>query len=199
MASKWCVISDIDDTILNTSTSYLPKLSALVNTFFWHPKPIDNMPELYRLIQMHSPRPRFWYISASPYNIFPFFRSPPALKTYPNGNIVIPEWRDVVRIHLTRSTYHYKLQCMENLHQCYSSYKVILIGDTLMKDPEVYGEIYRKYPDWVLTILIRMTGDECLYRNSRIRFLEAFAMVPTHLYYPFRRPCELIAYLDNLI
>jgi Uncharacterized conserved protein (DUF2183) len=46
--------------------------------------------------------------------------------------------------------------------------KVILIGDTLVKDPEVYGEIYRKYPDWVLTILIRMTGDECLYRNSTV-------------------------------
>jgi phosphatidate phosphatase APP1 len=191
MSREWCIISDIDDTLFRTSTECLPMLSAFINTFLKHPKSIDGMPELYRLIQLELSRTRFWYISTSPYNIFPYFRSRLSLAQYPNGNMVIPSWKEALLIHSLGLVYIYKIACIEKLHRYYSSRKVVCFGDSLMKDPEVYGEIYRRYPDWVFIILIRMVGSESLYRNSRPRFQKAFTGVPTNMYYIFQKPANI--------
>lgn len=199
MYSKWCIISDIDDTVLETSTGYLPVLSAFFHTFLKHPKPVKGMPELYRIIQLSLPQPRFWYISASPYKLFPYFRSRTSLKEYPNGNVVLPSREESFRIYLTRSVYKYKLECLEKLYHYYSARRIVLIGDSLMKDPEIYGEIYRRHPQWIIGILIRIVGQEHAYRNSIVRFEKSFAEVPFELCYIFRKPGELNVYLNNIL
>ena len=103
----------------------------------------------------------------------PYFRSNFSLIDYPNGEIVIPiTWKKAVHIHLTGSVYQYKLECIDRLYAHFSSRKLICLGDTLMKDPEVYGEIYRRYPGWVALIFIRIVGRKGSYRNSGARDLQ---------------------------
>jgi phosphatidate phosphatase APP1 len=196
MSSKWCVISDIDDTLFNTSIGCIPELSAFLNTFLKHPQPINGMPELYRLIQRKMFSPCFWYVSASPYNFFPYFRSNLSLEEYPNGEVLIPTWKEALKIYVLGSTYRYKLECLEKLRQYRdnSSRALICIGDTFMHDPEVYGELYRRYPDWIFIILIRVVGKRDLWRNSGVRLDKAFNMVPSGLYHVFRDPDELNIY-----
>jgi phosphatidate phosphatase APP1 len=67
-----------------------------------------------------------------------------------------------------------------------------------MKDPEVYGEIYRRYPEWVCLILIRLVGKKNEYKNSTVRFQKAFNQVPVNIYRIFQKPCELTVHLINL-
>jgi hypothetical protein len=196
-STRWCVVSDIDDTMLNTSIGCLPKLSALINTFLKHPQSVNGMPDFYNYIQVNLLHPRFWYISASPYSIMPCFRSPFSLKDYPSGEIIVPTWKKAVQILLMGSVFQYKVECIDRLYAHCSSHKLICLGDTLMKDPEVYGEIYRRYPDQVILIFIRIVGRKGSYRNSMERFAKAFAMVPGNIYHIFTEPCELNVRLND--
>jgi phosphatidate phosphatase APP1 len=195
--SQWCIISDIDDTLVATSSGRFPKVSAILNTFLRHPKSIDGMPDMYRNIQQSLKRARFWYISVSPYKAFPILRSPINLGQYPNGNIVIPSWKQAFQIHLGRigSGLKFKILCIEKLHKYYASHKLICVGDSLRDDPEIYGEVYRRYPEWVRMIFIRITGK----RNSKERFQQAFSGVPVNKYKTFQDPWELYEYFDSIL
>jgi hypothetical protein len=67
----WMIISDIDDTIkLTLATS---ALGILYHTFLIPtPLPIPGMPGLYSHLQNVLHDPAFFYLSASPYNLYPF-------------------------------------------------------------------------------------------------------------------------------
>src|SRR5208282_5385964 len=68
-----CDRPDIDDTIKITQTS--DPIGILRTTFLEEPTPVQGMPQLYSYIQSQivttSP---FFYLSASPYNLYPFLR-----------------------------------------------------------------------------------------------------------------------------
>ena len=68
MPSGWCVVSDIDDTILNTSNwvIYQNFQHSLTRSFSIR-KLLVVCRTFYKYIQMNFQYPRFWYISASPY------------------------------------------------------------------------------------------------------------------------------------
>jgi phosphatidate phosphatase APP1 len=193
-----CIVSDIDDTLFNTS-GCLPIPLAFVNTFIKYPKPIKGMPELFHLVKSELSRARFWYISASPYNVFPYFRSKLSLSGYPTGNTIIPSWKEALLIYSVKSAYIYKIECIERLQWFYSSYKVICFGDSLMKDPEVYGEIFRRHHNWMFIILIRIIGSKNHYRNREARFRKAFTAVPVESYYVYREPEEASIFLKKCI
>lgn len=81
----WGIISDIDDTIKVTMTP--STLGILHSTFVVeNPEPIAGMPELYAHMAETLQVPPFFYLSASPYNLYPFlkrFRD----DHYPQGTI----------------------------------------------------------------------------------------------------------------
>src|ERR1700761_7956018 len=84
----WGVISDIDDTIIQTQTSSFCRL--LMHTFLSHPEDIEGMPQLFAYITEVLANCQFWYISATPYNLLPYFRSPPNITAYSLGEIILP-------------------------------------------------------------------------------------------------------------
>jgi phosphatidate phosphatase APP1 len=168
----WDVIADIDDTLFETSTGRLPSFSAFINTFFKYPKLVHGMPD-----------------------IFPYYRSYLNLSQYPKGRMILPDKTEIVSIYLTRTLLTYKIKRIENILG-QGPGKVFLLGDTVMKDPEVYGEIYRKWPDWIIIILIRTVGSQKLFRNSPARFQRAFAEIPARSYYIFQEPSDLIPFLN---
>ncbi|KAF2271861.1 actin filament organization protein-like protein App1-like protein [Westerdykella ornata] len=199
----WAVISDIDDTIKKTLTP--DPIGILRTTFAEDPEPIRGMPELYKHISQKLDNPPFWYLSASPYNLYPFLREFRD-QYYPPGTMILRDasWMNLAGFFadLTQGTQAYKVDRMVKIHGWFPKRKFICIGDSTQSDPEAFGEAYRKFPKWIGAIFIRkVTGvaemDEAR-KNAPERFTRAFEGVPDDVWYVFEDPNELYAKVDAL-
>ncbi|KAI0010103.1 hypothetical protein F4779DRAFT_627413 [Xylariaceae sp. FL0662B] len=192
----WGVISDIDDTIKVTQTS--DPIGILRTTFLETPEVCPGMPELYRFIQSCVKESSPWfYLSASPYNLYPFLRNF-RQQHYPHGTIILRDssWMSLPGLltTLTLGTEDYKVDRMEKIHSWFPKKKMICIGDSTQSDPEAYGEIYRAFPGWVKVILIRKVEDIAAIgieaKNEPERFEKAFKEVPRDVWHVFSNPAE---------
>jgi len=201
----WGLISDIDDTIKITQTS--DPIGILRSTFVSSPTPITGMPELYAYIQtLITTTAPFFYLSASPYNLYPFLRDF-RQSFYPQGTIILRDasWRNLSGLlsNLTLGTQEYKVDRMVKINSWLPHRKMICIGDSTQSDPEAYGEIYRKYPGWVHLILIRKVQDIAAVgineKNEPERFEKAFVDVPKDVWHVFETPEECYEIVSNIV
>ncbi|KAI9825385.1 MAG: hypothetical protein M1819_000551 [Sarea resinae] len=192
----WAFISDIDDSIKITMTS--SPIGILRTTFAETPTPITGMPELYAHIHALL-SPSWTYLSASPYNLYPFLHS--FLHAhYPAGPIILrpASWMDLAGLlaSLTQGTQSYKFSRIEQIHGWLPRRKLLCLGDSTQTDPEAYAQAYRKFPGWIRAIFIRkVTGiaemDLDGQKNEAARFEKAFKGVPREVWRVFEQPEEL--------
>jgi phosphatidate phosphatase APP1 len=200
----WAILSDIDDTIKKTLTS--SPIGILETTFAEEPEPIKGMPEFYKHMVQKLDNPPFWYLSASPYNLYPFLRQ--FRETYyPSGTMILRDasWMNLAGFlaNLTQGTEAYKVDRIEKVNSWFPKRKFILIGDSTQSDPEAYGEAYRKHHKWIGAIFIRkvmgVEGMDEAKKNPPERFEKAFKGVPKDIWYVFEDPQELYAKVDALV
>ncbi|OAA69132.1 hypothetical protein ISF_03507 [Cordyceps fumosorosea ARSEF 2679] len=194
----WSVISDIDDTIKVTTTS--DPIGILRETFVEEPRAVSGMPELYKSIDgiLKTDTPWF-YLSASPYNLYPFLREFRDAH-YPPGTLILRDtsWRTIAGLlaALTMGTEEYKVDRMKKIHGWLPKRKMIVIGDSTQSDPEAYGEIYRTFPGWIRLILIRKATDTAMFglgeKNEPARFEKAFKDIPREAWHVFEDPNECV-------
>ncbi|KAJ0362498.1 hypothetical protein COL154_006168 [Colletotrichum chrysophilum] len=201
----WSILSDIDDTIKLTQTS--DPIGILRETFVNEPTPIAGMPELYKNIQAMLPQGSPWfYLSASPYNLYPFLREFRD-QYYPPGNIILRDssWKTVAGLlsALTLATEQYKVERIKKVHEWLPKRKMILIGDSTQSDPEAYGDIYRQFKGWVKLILIRKVTDIAAVglaaKNEPERFEKAFKNVPRDDWLVFENPVDCNKIIRDVI
>ncbi|MCJ1402877.1 hypothetical protein MMC11_006098 [Xylographa trunciseda] len=198
----WTVISDIDDSIKITMT--MSPIGILRSTFVSTPTPITGMPELYNHINGLL-SPSWFYLSASPYNLYTFLR-PFLHQYYPKGTTILRDasWMDLSGFleSLTQGTGDYKVSRMDKIHKWLPERKILCVGDSTQSDPEAYGDIYRKYPGWVKAIFIRkvvdVEGMQKTDKNDPARFEKAFKDVPKNVWKLFENPSELYTTVDSL-
>ncbi|KAJ9411144.1 hypothetical protein DTO045G8_776 [Paecilomyces variotii] len=196
----WLVISDIDDTIKYTQT---PEPTGILRTTFAEePKPIPGMPQFYSHVQKYLV-PTWFYLSASPYNLYPFLRQ--FLRSnYSPGTLILRDfsWMDLGALlkTFTQGTQTYKVDRMKKIHQWLPGRKVLCVGDSTQSDPEAYAEIYKKYPGWVQAIFIRKVTDVAHMekKNTDERFQNAFKGIPQHVWKVFEKPEELHRLVEKL-
>ena len=199
----WAVVSDIDDTIKKTLTS--SPTGILRTTFAEEPEPIQGMPELYKHITQKLNNPPFWYLSASPYNLYPFLRKF-RQAYYPNGTLILRDasWMNLAGLfaNLTQGTEAYKVDRLEKVNRWFPKRKFIVIGDSTQSDPEAYGEAYRRHPKWIGKIFIRKVMGVAEMdeekKNDPERFEKAFQGVPRDIWYVFEDPKEVYEKIDAL-
>jgi phosphatidate phosphatase APP1 len=199
----WAVISDVDDTIKKTLTA--SPLGILRTTFVDEPTPVKGMPELYKQIQSALNDPPFWYLSASPYNLYPFLRQFRS-DHFPDGTLILREasWMNLAGFltSLTQGTEAYKVDRMKGLQANWPGRKFLCIGDSTQSDPEAYGEMYRLFPGWIGAIWIRRVADvepmNESEKNKPERFEKAFEDVPREVWTVFEDPKELGSKLEQL-
>jgi len=120
-------------------------VGILRETFVEEPSPIPGMPELYAKAKSLLPKDTAWfYLSASPYNLYPFlkqFRK----QFYPPGTLILRDssWKTVAGLlsALTLNTEEYKVDRMNKINSWLPERKMIVIGDSTQSDPEAYGEV----------------------------------------------------------
>ncbi|KAM4055674.1 actin filament organization protein App1-like protein [Hirsutella rhossiliensis] len=192
----WGVISDVDDTIKVTLTS--DPVGILRESFVNPPSPIPGMPELYAEMRSFLPEDTAWfYLSASPYNLYPFLKQF-RRQFYPPGTLILRDssWKTVAGLlsALTLDTEEYKVDRMTKINSWLPRRRMIVIGDSTQSDPEAYGEIYRTVPGWIKLILIRKATDVAAVgieeKNDPERFERAFEDVPREAWHVFEDPRE---------
>jgi len=132
------VISDIDDTILQTGAGNL--LTAISNTFTKNADTRLSFPGVQQfytgLQKARTPHPvnPIFYLSNSPWNLYDFLDEFMELKSIPKGSILLRDF-GLDNKKLIFDDDH-KLHTIEKLLRIYPDLPFILIGDSGEKDPE---------------------------------------------------------------
>lgn len=142
------VISDVDDTILETGVQRVWHMirqtltgSALTRT------PFAGAAELYG--DLAAGANPFFYISSSPWNLHSFLLAFIRHHGFPLGPVLL---RDLLGTAAGREQKAGRIQEVLDLHP---GLRFVLIGDSGEKDPEIYAAAARANPGRILAIYIR--------------------------------------------
>jgi phosphatidate phosphatase APP1 len=146
--AEFGIVSDVDDTILETGVQRVGRMvrqtltgSALTRTAF------PGAPELYR--DLWSGRNPVFYVSSSPWNLYPFLVAFLRHRQFPRGPVLL---RDLLGTAAGREQKTGRIQEILDLHP---ELRFVLIGDSGEKDPEIYAEIVRANPGRIIAVYIR--------------------------------------------
>lgn len=166
----YSVISDIDDTV---KISYVTNHKKLLEyTFLKEFKAVPGMAKLYR--QWQSLNASFHYVSSSPWYLYPPLQAFTDKNRFPKATFSLKDlrFRDETLFNLFKKGTETKPDQIEPILQRYPLRKFVLVGDSGEQDPEVYADIYRKYPGQIEKIYIRNVTKS---RASDSRFKITFA------------------------
>ncbi|RVD89778.1 uncharacterized protein DFL_000771 [Arthrobotrys flagrans] len=186
------VISDVDDTI--KVSHVLDKKKNLQAVFVDDHQAVNGMPELYSKLDVELGNPAWFYLTGSPYQLYPSLRKF-IFDTYPKGpmitkNLTFTDFTNMFKYVADDEILgNYKITQLEKLRSFYPEKKFITIGDSTQADPEVYAEIARRYPDSIQCIFIRKVDDA---DNREERFITAFQGVPQSKWKLFTEPSEVM-------
>ncbi|KIY03138.1 uncharacterized protein Z520_01605 [Fonsecaea multimorphosa CBS 102226] len=197
----WGIISDIDDTVKVTMTP--SPTGILHSTFADVPRTTPGMPEFYKVLNESFKSPAWFYLSASPYNLYPFLHDF-LDANYPQGTIILRDasWMYLGGLlqSLTQGVKEYKTDRIEKIQSWLPNRKFVCIGDSTQSDPEAYAAMYAKYPDWIKAIYIRKVTEapHMENKNKNQRFIDAFKDVPDQVWRVFVDPKELADHIKHV-
>ena len=153
--ARFGIISDVDDTILNTA---LPKpLVAAWNSFVLdeHARTsTPGMPVLYdHLVARHVGAPVI-YLSTGAWNVAPALSRFLERNLYPVGPLLLTDWGPTTDRWFRSGTEH-KLRELGRLAREFPDVKWLLIGDDGQHDEQLYHEFASTHPDNVSAVAIR--------------------------------------------
>lgn len=181
------VMSDLDDTIKITQVR--DRKATLQNTFLREFRPVPGMAEFYQTLA-RSNHAAFHYVSASPLQLFAPLNEFVISNGFPAGTLHLKpfRWKDRSFFSLFADPVKYKLSVIEPLLKQFPDRKFILVGDSGERDPEIYGELARRFPGRIVRIYIRDVTDETA---AAPRYAQAFRSVPRAAWRIFRVPGEI--------
>jgi hypothetical protein len=160
-AAKELIITDIDDTIKDTSVLNTRKM--LSKTFFRDFKPVPGMRELFARLTGTN-KTVVIYLSGSPPELGPALNQFIRNHGFPQGILRLRGPGALTANYLAGSVKRYKQNELRIIMERFNL-PVILIGDSGQNDPEVYSEIDKLYPGKVKRILIRSIQERPLTRE----------------------------------
>ena len=164
--AEYGIISDIDDTVLQTFVTSKLKLRMLYATFFKNANqrlPMEGIVELFQTLEKgkngDSENP-FFYVSSSPWNIYDMLEQFMTLRHLPKGPILLRDYG----IDPSGPFLKHKLATIARILETYPKLPFIMLGDTASSDGDYYLELAKQFPGQVKAIYIRQTKDT---RNAR--------------------------------
>lgn len=155
------VISDIDDTVLQSSaTARLRMIGKVLFSNAYTRLPFAGVSEFYRaLVRGHADRAQnpIFYVSSSPWNLYDVLVDFLAIKHIPVGPLFLKDWSAK---HLGEGHAKHKLASIHHIFDTHPKLSFVLIGDSGEQDPEIYREVALKYRHRILVIYIRHVTHE---------------------------------------
>lgn len=180
------VISDIDDTIKVSNVTDHKQLFD--NTFFRDFREVPDMPDLYQ--QLHDRGVTIHFVSSSPWQLYAPLQKFTRHAGFPWATMSLKavRFRDETLFNLFKKGTETKPEQIEPLLQRYTKRQFILIGDSGEQDPEVYGDIARRYPSQIQRILIRNVDHRT---TEDARYQLAFKDIPKQQWQLFDQPEQI--------
>jgi phosphatidate phosphatase APP1 len=153
------VISDVDDTILQTHVTSLFQLKMMFVTMFKEASQrlaMEGMVELYQEMAQ-SPaggKNPFFYVSNSPWNIYPMLIEFLKLQELPSGPVLLRDF-GLGMLHAEEGYRGHKIETISRIFKAYPDMEFLLFGDSGSKDADVYLTLAREFPGQIKTIYIR--------------------------------------------
>lgn len=154
------IISDIDDTILQTGVTSTLKWQVVVNTLFKNfdqRLPLKNANILYQKLHLNPDGEQvnpFFYVSNSPWNLYPYLQLFLKEHQFPKGPILLRDFGSPLQKFFAAEKPH-KQKEIRNILKKYPTLNFILIGDSGEHDPDIYIDIAKEQPDRILAIYLR--------------------------------------------
>ncbi|MHC4441403.1 MAG: phosphatidate phosphatase App1 family protein [Planctomycetota bacterium] len=180
------VISDIDDTIKVSQVR--DTKAALVNALLREFKPVPGIVNVYQ--QWAKIPAAFHYVSSGPWQVVNHLSEFMKAEGFPAGtmNLKIYRWKDPSIINALDGSQEHKLSIIQPIIETFPRRKFVLVGDSGEKDPEIYAELARKYPEQVKYIFIRdVTGQHA----DSGRYQEVFKEIAPNKWQIFHKAKEL--------
>ena len=156
--AEFGIISDIDDTIVETGATSLPRMFR--NTFLRQYRqrlPFAGVAEFYRALQLGLNGKRnnpVFYVSSSPWNLYDLLDDYMIHHGLPAGPLLLRDF-GIRRRNLREGHLDHKLREISQVLDTYPALSFVLIGDSGQRDPAIYREVVRRYPGRVRAIYIR--------------------------------------------
>lgn len=155
------IISDIDDTVLDSAVTRPLKMLSLVIFGNWLRRAaVQGTPDLYqRLVDGSSGDDRnpVFYVSSSPWNLEPMIKAFLKRVGLPIGPMMLRDLgvgRDM-DLGLTHGHKEVKIQ---RLLDTYPAMRFVLLGDAGQEDAAIYARICEQYGDRIIVAYIRQVG-----------------------------------------
>lgn len=168
------IVSDIDDTI--KVTNVLDRREMARNSFARQYKAVAGMGDVYSGWLKATPGIAFHYVSASPWQLYEPLETFRKAGGFPPGTFHLREFafKHAKTFAGADSSIQHKTSELEKLAKNYPERKFVLIGDSGERDPEIYGEVARRFPKQIVRIAIRDVTNEAA---ETPRYAKAFASV----------------------
>lgn len=157
-ANRFGIISDLDDTII---VSEVLKKRVLLTNSLAVPSArrvaVTGMADLYGRLLKQNPVPpasAVFYVSASPKQLTDNLRGFLQHNGFPRGVLRLKEISEAGN-HSLFDQRDYKRRSLETIMRAYPQVRFALFGDDGERDPEIYAELQKKYPDQVAGVWIR--------------------------------------------
>ncbi|WP_373549045.1 App1 family protein [Haliscomenobacter sp.] len=154
------IISDLDDTVIETGVASLFKWRAFYNTLFksiHRRKLFDEVAAFFRALRRGYDDQGFlplFYVSNSPRNIYDMVVGYLKVHSMPKAPVLLRDIGFPYKVH-SRKDMEHKMESIVRIFDTYPEKRFILIGDNAEKDPYIYHEIDQRYPGRVAAIYIR--------------------------------------------
>ncbi|XZG70986.1 phosphatase domain-containing protein [Chitinibacteraceae bacterium HSL-7] len=152
------LISDIDDTVLVSGVT--DKTTLLRRSLTVPPErraAVAGVADMYQRWVASQPNPDaapLFYLSASPRQLTSGIRRFLAHNSFPQGVLMLKEVGHESRDPLTDQQ-RYKLARIEAVLTAFPKVRFTLVGDDGERDPEIYADLQRRYPQRVAAVWIR--------------------------------------------
>ena len=174
------VVTDIGDTIkithvnIGQARGILNPLAIFDGIVRW--RPVPGMAELYQ--DWAQQGAQFIYLSGEPESHERRMREELEKNGFPAGRIYLNGYGGT-------AIASQKISMAIDLFERHPRAKFVFVGDSGERDPEIFGELARTYPQ-LRRIYIRRTTDD-----ADLRYTRAFRRLPQSMWWVFREPDEL--------
>lgn len=152
------VISDIDDTVLQTGVQRgLQMVVATLTGSSWTRAPFPGVARLYTGLERgpgHGEDNPFFYVSSSPWNLYSFLRAFIERSVLPTGPLFLRDIGIDESKFIKVSHDEHKRAAIDEIFATHVL-PAVLIGDTGQHDPEIYHAVATAHPGRVEAILLR--------------------------------------------
>jgi len=172
------IISDIDDTIKHSGVTN--RRALLRNTFLREFQPIFGMAELYR--EWSQQGAALHYVSSSPWQLYNPLAAlcgddPTSQEKFPDGTFHLRYFR--LADHMFRRFLFVrrrgKAKVIHKIVESFPGRKFVLVGDSGERDPEIYVDVARRFPDQVTRVFIRNLVERPVNRARHRRLVKRLA------------------------